>query len=170
MNVYRSIIKEKIMLEIIGAIIMNEYLLDTNVIIGLWKQYPFVMNKLIEDENIKIIKEVGQELVVKEKKKYKGRQVLSERFCKLLTFINEVDRRGIEEFYSMIDIKYSKKGNAYFDDKNKLSENDLLLLYTCYLDKNIILVTEDKCLFNSAYYLLGKEKVITLKMLVDKVI
>lgn len=149
---------------------MNKYLLDTNVVIGLWKQYPYTMDKLIKDENIKIIKEVGQELAVKEQKEYRGQRVLSERFCKLLNFIIEVDRSGIEEFYSMIEIKYSKKGNAYFDDSNKLSENDLLLLYTCYLNNNIILVTEDKRLFNSAYYILGKEKVITLKMLVDKII
>ncbi len=149
---------------------MNKYLLDTNVVIGLWRKHPLTMEKLIKDENIQIIKEVGQELVVKEKKEYRGQRVLSERFCKLLSFIIEVDRNGIDEFYSMIDIKYSKRGNAYFDDSNKLSENDLLLLYTCYLNDSIILVTEDKRLFNSAYCILGREKVITLKMLVDKVI
>lgn len=149
---------------------MNKYLLDTNVVIGLWEKYPLIMDKLIKDENIQIIKEVGQELVVKEQKEYRGQQVLSERFCKLLNFIIEVDRSGIEEFYSMVDIKYSKKGNTYFGDSNKLSENDLLLIYTCYLNKNVILVTEDKHLFNSAYYIFGREKVITLKMLIDKVI
>jgi predicted nucleic acid-binding protein len=50
---------------------MNEYLLDTNVVIGLWKQYPFVIDKLIEERKIKILKEVSQELVVKEKREYK---------------------------------------------------------------------------------------------------
>jgi predicted nucleic acid-binding protein len=148
---------------------MNEYLLDTNVVIGLWKQYPFVIDKLIEDKKIKILKEVSQELVVKERREYKGQQVLSERFLNLILFIIEVDRKSIKEFYAMLDIKYSKKGNAYFDT-NKLSENDLLLLYTCYLDNNLVLVTEDKRLFNTANYILGKDRVMTLKMLVGDVI
>ena len=148
---------------------MNKYLLDTNVVIGLWKQYPFVIDKLIEDEKIKILKEVSEELVVKERRKYKGQQVLSERFCKLLLFIIEVDKENIKEFYSMLDIKHSQKGNAYFDT-NKLSENDLLLLYTCYLDNNLMLVTEDKYLFNTANHILGKERVMTLIMLVGNVI
>lgn len=145
---------------------MNEYLLDTNVVIGLWKKYPFVIDKLIEDKKIKILKEVSEELVIKERRQYKRQEVLSERFCRLLLFIIEVDRKNIEEFYSMIEIKYSKKGNAYFEDTNKLSENDLLLLYACYLDNNLVLATEDKYLFNAANQILGKDRVITLKNLI----
>jgi predicted nucleic acid-binding protein len=145
---------------------MNEYLLDTNVVIGLWKQYPFVIDKLIEDRKIKILKEVSQELVVKEKREYRRQQVLSERFCKLLSFIIEVDRENIKEFYSMLHIKYSNKGNAYFNT-NKLSENDLLLLYTCYLDNTLVLVTDDKYLFNTVNYILGKDRVMNLNMLVE---
>ena len=148
---------------------MKEYLLDTNIIIGLWKQYPFVINKLIEERKIKILEVVSQELVIKERREYKGQQVLSERFCKLLPFILEVDRENIEEFYSMLHIKYSKKGNAYFNT-NKLSEIDLLLLYTCYLDTNLVLVTEDKYIFNAANIILGRERVMTLKMLVETVL
>jgi predicted nucleic acid-binding protein len=146
---------------------MNKYLLDTNVVIGLWKDYPYVIDKLIKDEQIKILKEVSQELVIKEKKKYKRQEILSERFCKLLLFIIEVDKKNIKEFYSMLDIKYSKNGNAYFDGTEKLSENDLLLLYTCFLDNNLILVTEDKYLFKTADHILGNNKVITLKMLIE---
>jgi len=145
---------------------MNEYLLDTNVVIGLWKLSPFVMDKLIEDRKIKILKEVSEELVVKERREYKGQQVLSERFCKLILFIIEVNRENIKDFYSVLDIKHSKKGNAYFDT-NKLSENDLLLLYTCYLYNDLMLVTEDKYLFNTANSILGKDRVMTLKMLVE---
>lgn len=148
---------------------MVEYLLDTNVVIGLWKQYPFVINKLVEERKIKILEPISQELVVKESREYKGQQVLSERFCKLLPFILEVDSEKIEEFYSMLHIKYSKKGNAYFN-KDKLSENDLLLLYTCYLDDNLILVTEDKYVFHAANIILGKERVIGLKSLIETVL
>lgn len=146
---------------------MNEYLLDTNVVIGLWKEYPFIIDKLIEDERIKILKEISEELVVKERRKYKRQQVLSERFCRLLPFIVEVEKMDVEEFYSNIEIKYSKSGNAYFDDTNKLSKNDLLLLYACYLDSKLILVTEDKYLLNAANNILGKERVMTLKTLVE---
>lgn len=145
---------------------MNEYLLDTNVVIGIWKRCPNVLDKLIEDEKVKILKQVSQELVVKERREYKGQQVLSERFCKLLFFIIEVDMVNIKEFYSMLNIKHSNKGNAYFET-NKLSENDLLLLYTCYLYDNLILVTEDKHLFSAARYILGEERVMTLKILVE---
>lgn len=146
---------------------MNEYLLDTNVVIGLWKEYPFIIDKLIEDERIKILKEISEELVVKERRKYKRQQVLSERFCRLLPFIVEVEKMDVEGFYSNIEIKYSKSGNAYFDDTNKLSKNDLLLLYACYLDSKLILVTEDKYLLNAANNILGKERVMTLKTLVE---
>ena len=144
---------------------MKQYLLDTNVVIGLWKQYPFFIDKLLEEGKIKILKEVSQELVVKERREYKGQQILSERFCKLLFFIIEVDRENIEKFYSMLGIKHSKLGNTYYN-ANKLSENDLLLLYTCYLDNNLVLVTEDKYLFNASKFILGDERVITLEMLV----
>lgn len=146
---------------------MIEYLLDANVVIGLWKQYPLVIDRLIEDRRIKILKEISEELVVKERRVYKRQQVLSERFCKLLFSIIEVDRNNIEEFYSTLEIKYSKKGNAYLEDTNKLSQNDLLLLYACYLDNNLILVTEDKYLFNAAKHILGQERVLTTNYLVE---
>lgn len=112
---------------------------------------------------------VSQELVVKEKRKYKGVEILSERFCKLLPFIVEIDIEKLQEFYSMLNIKYSQKGNTYFNT-DKLSENDLLLLYACYLDDNLVLVTEDKYIFHAANIILGKERVIGLKMLIENVL
>lgn len=146
---------------------MNKYLLDTNVIIGLWKNHPSDIDKLIHGKKIKILKEVSEELVVKEMKEYKGQHVLSERFCRLLDFIIDTDKDNIKEFYNMLDIKYSEKGNAYFDNINKLSENDLKLLYACFLDNKLILVTEDKYLFNAASRILGSDRVMTLKLLLE---
>ncbi|QAA33407.1 hypothetical protein [Clostridium manihotivorum] len=148
---------------------MINYLLDTNVVIGLWNQYPFVIDKLIEDNRIKISREVSEELVIKERRIYKGQQVLSERFCKLLFSIIDTDRKAIKEFYSTLNIKHSKNGNTYVNEKNKLSHNDLSLLYTCYLDKNLVLATNDKYLFNAATTILGEDRVITLKTLVENV-
>ena len=146
---------------------MNKYLLDTNVVIELWKYYPSVIDKLIKNERIIILKEVSKELVVKERKEYKGQQLLSERFCKLFLYVIDVDKNRLKEFYSTLNIKHSKKGNLYLNNINKLSENDLLLLYTCHLDSTLILVTEDKYLFNAAYEILGKNRVITLKILIE---
>lgn len=146
---------------------MDEYLLDTNAVIGLWNKHPLVIDKLIEDNRIKILKEVGEELVVKERREYKGQQVLSERFCRLVLFIIEVDRECVEKFYSMLDIKYSPKGNAYLDDTNKLSEIDLLLLSACYINNDLILVTEDKYLFNATKNIFGEDRVMTLNMLLE---
>lgn len=146
-----------------------EYLLDTNVVIGLWKHYHFVIDKLIEEKKLRISREVSEELVIKEMRIYKGQQVLSDRFCKLIFFIIETDRHEINKFYSTLDIKHTKNGNTYVDNKNKLSQNDLSLLYTCYLDSNLILVTEDKYLYNAAINILGEDRVITLNKLVEKV-
>ncbi|OOM07368.1 DUF4411 family protein [Clostridium saccharobutylicum] len=147
---------------------MNEYLLDSNIVIGLWKQYPFVIDKLIKDKKIKILKEISEELVVKEMREYKGQRILAQRFLSLISFIIEIDKKKIKEFYSMINIKYSNKGNAYYAT-NKLSENDLLLLYACYLDNDFILVTEDKYLFNTGKFVLGEHRLMTLRMLVDSI-
>ncbi|MBC2460257.1 MULTISPECIES: PIN domain-containing protein [Clostridium] len=147
---------------------MNKYLLDTNVVIGLWKQYPSIINKLIEDEKIIILKEVSEELVVKERKQYKGQQVLSERFCKLLFSIIEINKSNLEEFSSKLNIKYSKSGNIYLNSINKLSQNDLLLLYACHSDDSLILVTEDKYLYNAANQILGEDKVMTLNMMIEE--
>ncbi|MBA8983499.1 hypothetical protein [Clostridium saccharobutylicum] len=77
---------------------MNEYLLDSNIVIGLWKQYPFVIDKLIKDKKIKILKEISEELVVKEMRQYKGQRILSQRFLSLISFIIEIDKKKIKEF------------------------------------------------------------------------
>lgn len=146
---------------------MKKYLLDSNIVIGLWNKHAFFIEKLFDGKKIEILKEVSDELVVKEMKEYKGQYVLSDRFCRLLPFIIEIDKENMEEFYNMLNIKYSKKGNAYFEKINKLSENDLKLLYACYLDNKLILVTEDKYLFNAASQILGMNRVMTLNMLLE---
>lgn len=53
---------------------MREYLLDTNVVIGLWKDYPLVIDNLIKDKRIKILREVSEELVIKERRKISNRR------------------------------------------------------------------------------------------------
>lgn len=65
---------------------MRKYLLDTNVIINLWKVDEEILNKLIKEDIIVILKEVLDELSIKETKEYRRKEVLSERFCKLLSY------------------------------------------------------------------------------------
>lgn len=155
-------------INIVGVLIMDSYLMDTNVVIYLWKYCPSMINKLIQDTKIKILEEVSQELALKEIQEYNGQRVLSERFCKLLPLIIKVDKKDIKEFYVSLNIKYSKKGNAYYNDTEKLSENDLILLYTCNIYDDLILVTEDKYLFNAAIHIFGVERVISISALMKK--
>ncbi|WP_326513383.1 PIN domain-containing protein [Clostridium intestinale] len=139
---------------------MNKYLLDTNIIIILWNKHPEIINDLIEKEKLIVLKEISEELVLKERIVYKGQQVLSERFSKLLFSILEIDKSEFSKFLSIIEGKEFKRRN--------LSENDLLLLYACYLNKNFILVTEDRYLFNVSKDLLGEERVMKLKSMIKK--
>lgn len=140
---------------------MDKYLLDTNIIIILWNKHPEIINDLIEKESLIVLKEISEELVLKERIFYKGKQVLSERFCKLLLSIIEVDRGEFNKFLSIIEGKEFKRKN--------LSENDLLLLYACYLNKNFIVVTGDKYLFNVSKDLLGEKRVMNLKLLIKNI-
>lgn len=155
-------------INIVGVLIMNSYLMDTNVVIYLWKHCPNVINELIKDTKVKILEEISQELALKEIQEYNGQHVLSERFCNLLPLIIKVDKKDIKEFYVSLNIKHSKKGNAYYNDTEKLSENDLILLYTCCIYDDLILVTEDKYLFNTAIHVLGEGRVINLSILMKK--
>ena len=63
---------------------MGKYLLDTNIVIKLWNDNSMLLGKLIEKNKVVILKEVLEELSIKEKKIYRRQEILSERFCKLL--------------------------------------------------------------------------------------
>lgn len=137
---------------------MKKYLLDTNVIIRLWDKDSKVVNELLENNNIAILKEVLEELSIKEKKEYRRQEVLSERFCKLLPYSIEVEKDNISGFYMIFD--YEIKGKF---ESNNLSSNDLLQLYACYINDKLNLVTEDKELFNIAEGILGRGRVFSLE-------
>ena len=136
---------------------MRKYLLDTNIIINLWREDEKLLDKLLKDENIVILKEVLDELSVKEIKVYRRKEVLSERFCKLLPYSIEVEKENISGFYMMFDCE--AKGNF---EQNNLSQNDMLNIYACYIDENLNLVTEDKELFNIAKHILGENRVLSV--------
>lgn len=133
---------------------MEKYLLDTNIIIKLWNENSILLEKLIEKNKVVILKEVLEELSIKEKKIYRRQEVLSERFCKLLPCSIEVKNNDISGFFMIYD--YEIKGRF---ENNNLSKNDLLQISTCYTDESLYLITEDKELFNIANYILGENRV-----------
>ena len=50
---------------------MGKYLLDTNIVIKLWNDNSMLLGKLIEKNKVVILKEVLEELSIKEKKIYR---------------------------------------------------------------------------------------------------
>lgn len=142
---------------------MKKYLLDTNIIIKLWdKKDDKSLDKLLKENNILILREVLNELSIKETKEYRRKEVLSERFCKLLPYSMEVEKENISGFYMIFDYKTKDKFNS-----NNLSQNDLLQLYACYINDDLNLVTEDKELFNIAKYILGDDRVLSINELIN---
>lgn len=139
---------------------MKKYLLDTNIIIRLWDEEEKYLDKIIKENKVVILNEVLNELSVKETKEYRRREVLSERFCKLLPYSIEVEKDNISGFYMIFD--YESKDKF---DSNNLSKNDLLQLYACYVNDDFYLVTEDKELYNIARHILGEKRVLSLKEL-----
>ena len=141
---------------------MKKYLLDTNIIIKHWDENEKKLDKILKENKVFILREVLNELSVKETKEYRRKEVLSERFCKLLPYSIEVEKENISGFYMIFDYKTKGKFN-----NNNLSKNDLLQLYACYVNDDLNLVTEDKELLNIARYILGEDRVLSLNQLKD---
>lgn len=137
-----------------GELKMRKYLLDTNIIIKLWNENSMLLEKLIEENKVVILKEVLEELSMKEKRIYRRQEVLSERFCKLLPCGIEVKDSDISGFFMIYD--YEIKGKF---ENNNLSRNDLLQICACYTDESLTLITEDKELFNIGKYILQENRV-----------
>ena len=53
---------------------------------------------------------------------------------------------------------------------NNLSRNDLMELYTCYVEEDLVLVTEDKQLYDIARFVLGKNRVMEINTLLNEII
>lgn len=141
---------------------MKKYILDTNIIIKLWDKDDQSLDKLLKENKVLILGEVLNELSIKETKEYRRKEVLSERFCNLLSYSMEVEKENISGFYMIFDYKIKDKFSS-----NNLSQNDLLQLYACYINDELNLVTEDKELFNIAKYILGDDRVLEIKELIN---
>ena len=88
---------------------MKKYLLDTNIIIKLWNLNEKSLDKILKENKVFILREVLNELSVKETKEYRRKEVLSERFCNLLPYSMEVEKEDISGFYMIFDYKIKDK-------------------------------------------------------------
>lgn len=78
-------------------------------------------------------------------------------FCELLPFALKINKQDISGFYFILDYTIKEKFK-----NNNLSENDFLQLFACYINENLILVTEDKALLEIGGCIAKKERVISL--------
>ncbi len=107
--------------------------------------------------------EVAKEISQKEYIVYQGTSILSDRFLKLLPYIDdELNKEKVNDFCYKIKAKRLLSG-TYYINENKLSETDFMLLYLCNNNKNSIIVTQDKRLLKASKDILGNDKSIDLK-------
>ncbi|HHD2754421.1 TPA: hypothetical protein ACOTG0_003276 [Clostridium perfringens] len=141
---------------------MGKYILDTNVIINFWNREKGFFDDFLEYNEIIIIREILEELARKEKRRFNGENVMSERFMKLVPLMIEIDIRRFKEFLNYIDFD-NIKGEAYYYNGKKLTKNDIFLIFASKEKEEFSLVTEDKALFEVAKDLLGENKVLRIK-------
>ncbi|MCY6356295.1 hypothetical protein [Clostridium sp. ZS2-4] len=142
----------------------KEYLLDTNVVIKIWNEYPGLFEAIESDEEIdfKIYHHIAAELSIKEFKDINGVPVLTDKFLKLLGHIINEDAVGFSEICKPnICIKHDANKHVYTINGNKLSKNDYNLICICENNKQYTLVTEDKKMLNSAKIILDPSRVLT---------
>ena len=142
----------------------KEYLLDTNVVIKIWNEYPSLFQTIEKHEGVdfKIEHHIAAELSIKEFREIDGVPVLTDKFVKLLEhIINEDVVRFSEIHKPNICIKHDSNKCIYYINDNKLSRNDYNLICICENYKQYTLVTQDKKMLNSAKMILNPSRVLT---------
>lgn len=146
--------------------IEKTYLLDTNIVIKIWREYPKLLDEIekAKDIDFKIHQDIAGELSRKEFKEINGVEILSERFIKLINHIIKDDNNSYNDtsIYSNF-ITHENNSNTYLIYGNKISVNDFSLIRICKEYKEYILVTEDKRVINSAKHFLDSSKIFTYK-------
>lgn len=147
------------------------YVLDSNIIINMWNSKKNILDKLMKNRSINFIipNEVAQEVSQKEYIVYQGTSILSDRFLKLLPYIDsELNKDNINDFCYKVNAK-KLLGGIYYINENKLSETDFMLLYLCNNNHNSIIVTEDKKLLKASKDILGDDKSINFKEFLTRI-
>ncbi len=149
----------------------REYLLDANIIIRIWRAYPYLLDKIdaFSGVDYKISKDIAGELSAKEYRNYNGMPVLTDKFMKLLDHVVDIEAMNGDfkpEMSAMI--KYDNVKKIYYINENKLSISDYKLIILCEKFDKFILVTEDKKIYNSAQILLSKPRVLNFEAFIGE--
>lgn len=150
---------------------IKQYLLDANIVIKLWNEYPKLLEYMEVSQKIdfKISKDISIELSKKEFAKHNGVPILTDKFLKLLNHIIENEVSDLNDYNFNINIKHTANKNIYYVDDNKLSKSDFNLICICKTNEQYTLVTEDKKLLNSAKLLLNSSKVLTFDEFIEEI-
>lgn len=150
--------------------ISKEYLLDTNIVIKVWNDYPDLFNDIEKADGIdfKISKEIAGELSQKEFNELNGISILTDRFIKLLGHIVDTNVLISEESNELSNnIKQYANNSLYILKGNKISINDYSLIRICKSYTGYILVTEDKKMIKSAKLVLGSLRVLNFDEFIE---
>ncbi|MCY6372225.1 hypothetical protein [Clostridium ganghwense] len=142
----------------------KEYLLDTNIVIKIWNEYPDLFEAMEGNDEIdfKIYHHIAAELSIKEFREVNGVPVLTDKFLKLLGHIINEDAVDFAEICKPnVCIKHDVNKHMYSINGNKLSRNDYNLICICENYKQYTLVTQDKKMVNSAKIILDHSRVLT---------
>jgi predicted nucleic acid-binding protein len=142
---------------------IKEYLLDANIVIRIWNEYPQLLNTIENRKEIdfKISQDIAGELAIKEFRNINGVHVLTDKFLKLLGHIINNDGFSLKGHTENSCIKQDSNNNMYFVEGYKISHNDYSLIDICKNHKEYILVTEDKKILESAKIVLDPSRVLT---------
>jgi hypothetical protein len=150
--------------------IKRTYVLDSNIVIKIWREYPSLLDDIEKSEEIdfKIHQDIAGELCRKEFREIKGIPILSDRFIKLLNhIINDDNSRSTKTNTYSEFIRYASNSNMYFVNGNKISVNDFSLIRICKEHKDYILVTDDKKMINSAKHVLDSSRVLNFREFIE---
>lgn len=150
------------------------YLLDSNIVIIIWNQYPNLFGEIEKNQwlDFKVSKGVAGELSQKEYHQYKGMPVLSDKFLRLLNHVIEDENYSLENILfdkPEVKVKYNPKTNIFIINDNKLSENDFKLIYLCIIHEDLVLVTEDRKILNCGSLIIPSGRILSLKEFLEEI-
>lgn len=137
---------------------MKSYLLDSNILIKVWSDYPDLLNK-IDNSGVaeyKVTSQILNELANKEFEKSQG---CPKNLFALVThsvpdyFVGDSETKENRFIYE-------KDGQLYYTVGNKISHSDYSLIVACQNCPGMKLVTEDKRILKSAILVLTQDRVL----------
>jgi hypothetical protein len=146
----------------------KHYLLDSNIVIIIWRKYPNLFNDIEKNNYVdfRISKDIAKELSQKEFKAYNGVQILSDKFLSILDHVLEEEVNVLEDKFN-VNIKRNERAGVFIINDNKLSTSDFNLLCICHRHEEFILVTEDKKLISSAKLIFDPNRVLNFTEFID---